>query len=542
MTYLVDGQSLTIEALYAIAVGGEKVAVSDECRAAVRRHHGQIQEWGASRRPIYGVNTGFGELAHVLVPPEWKTELQVNLLRNHATAVGSAFDEPVTRAVLTARLNCLARGHSGASEAIVDLLAEFLNCGVHPVIPEQGSLGASGDISPLCHMALPLIGEGRVIYDGVEHEAAAVLRHLGISPVELGFKEGLALINGTSASAGAAAVAMYRAQRLLSLAVLLSGLYIQALGGSTRAYAANGHLLKGHPGQITVASRIEGLLSGSGLTIDHEELMARLSAHMDAADHVADAGIYIQSAYSLRCVPQILGPILDTMTFCREIIERELNSSNDNPLLFDTAEETFHGGNFHGQYVGFACDYLGIALTQIGVLAERQINRLVDPHLNGHLPEFLALRASGLSSGLSGTQYLATSIAAENLDLAAPASVKSLASNAGNQDVVSMSLNAARKALRLSENVGTMLAVLAGCVFQALNVAGAHRISPAGRRWHEALADVVRPYDDAMPVYEYVQAVRDFAVTGPGAELAEQLAALNSDPVSVVVASGLRRR
>jgi histidine ammonia-lyase len=222
---------------------------------------------------------------------------------------------------------------------------------------------------------------------------------------------------------------------------------------------------------------------------------------------VQDVGVYIQSAYSLRCIPQILGPVLDTFAFCRRIVEQELNSSNDNPLIFDNVEDTFHGGNFHGQYLAMASDYIGIALGEIGVLVERQINRLVDPHLNGDLPDFLAWNDSGLSSGLSGTQYLATSIASENLDLVAPASVKSLASNAGNQDVVSMSLNSRRKALRLVDNVASILAVFGACLFQAGSSVGVERLSEAGRKWHQLLGKSVSTYDDEFLVQRMVDAV-----------------------------------
>ncbi|MEU4745471.1 aromatic amino acid ammonia-lyase, partial [Actinosynnema sp. NPDC023658] len=378
------------------------------------------------------------------------------------------------------------------------------------------------------HMALPISGEGRVVHGGVQRDSAGVLAELGLEPVTLGFKEGLALINGTSASTGAAVVALVRAEALLRLAVFLSGLYVQCLRGSTRAFDPRGHELKGHPGQIAVASALRELLEGNDLTREHVDLMNEISARTQDTEGVVDAGVYIQSAYSLRCVPQVLGPIHDTMRYCRTVLTRELNSSNDNPLIFETAEESFHGGNFHGQYVGMACDYLGIALTEVGVLVERQINRLVDPHLNGELTDFLALDDSGLSSGLSGTQYLATSIAAENLDLAAPASVKTLPSNAGNQDIVSMSLNSARKALTLCENVGSMLAVLAGCLFQASHLLGPQRLSPAAAAWHSALAEHVTAYRDEAPVYEMVDRVREFALGGEGRQIVGKFVDLTS--------------
>jgi tyrosine 2,3-aminomutase len=514
-----NGSDLGLDEVHAIAVDGAEVSVDPECLARVERTFARVQTWGAARRPIYGVNTGFGELAHVVVAPRLRTELQVNLLRSHASSIGERFDAVVTRAILAARLNCLIRGRSGVSTAVVRLLVELLNRRIHPIVPQQGSLGASGDLSPLSHAALVLIGEGQVEHDGVEMDAATALAQHGLVPVELAFKEGLALVNGTSASAGAAAVALTRAEVLLHQAVLLSAVYVQCLRGSDRAYDRAGHEAKGHPGQVEVAAALSDLLKGSMLTRDHVQIMDQISSRSRDTVAVADAGVFIQDAYSLRCVPQILGPVRDTLRYCAGVVHTELNSSNDNPLFYDEVEETFHGGNFHGQYVGMAADFLAIALTELGVLAERQVNRVLDPHLNGSLPDFLVLGDSGLSCGLAGVQYLATSIAAENLDLSAPASVKTIPSNGGNQDVVSMSLTAARKALRLCENVATILAVEAVCLFQACHLLGVDLLSPSTAAWHHALARHIAPYQDRQPAYLLVQAARDFLLSDAARQL-----------------------
>ena len=273
--------------------------------------------------------------------------------------------------------------------------------------------------------------------------AARALAEAGLAPVELGYKEGLALVNGTSASTAVACTALHRAERLLDVAVLLASVTVQCLRGSTRPYEPVGHALKGHPGQMAVAERMQALLAGSSLTRDHAAIMAAIRD--GSSDQVRDSGIYLQDAYTLRCVPQILGPVADTLRVCRRTLATELNSCNDNPLILDTAEGTFHGGNFHAQYTAMAADFLGIALCELGVLAERQVNRLIDPALNGDLPDFLALHNGGLACGLMGAQYLATSVAAENLDLVGPSSVKSIPSNGQNQDVVSMALNAGRR-------------------------------------------------------------------------------------------------
>jgi histidine ammonia-lyase/tyrosine ammonia-lyase len=457
-------------------------------------------------------------MAHVAIPAKYKTELQVNLLRGHAAGGGASLPEPVIRAVMLARANSLAKGYSGVSPEALTLLVDLLNNRLHPVIPEQGSLGASGDLAPLSHMALPLIGEGEVFQNGNPVPAAEALRAIGRSPVQLGFKEGLALVNGTSAMTGMAAVVLGRAYRLLNSAILLSSVMTQCLRGSTRAFDARGHELKGHRGQILVAEKLRALLADSQLTREHAELMSAIE--QQSIDVVVDTGIYLQSGYSVRCVPHVLGPVADTFDYVRKVVETELNSCNDNPLIFEEAEASFHGGNFHGQYVAMACDYLAIALTEIGVLAERQINRLVDPATNGVLPDFLALADSGLSIGMMGAQYLATSVASENLDLAAPSSVKSLPSNGQNQDIVSMGLNAARRCWRLADNVATILGVMGSVCLQASTICGPDRLSGPGREWYQALSELAPAHDESTPVYGALQRSRAFHAEGAGAELA----------------------
>lgn len=517
-----NGNDLTVGQVADIARGGAQITLAGTAMARVERAYERVTAWGEAQRPMYGVNTGFGELAHVAVPPQHMTTLQVNLLRGHAGGTGAPFGEPVVRAILAARINTLARGYSGVAPSTLKLMADMLNAGLHPVIPEQGSLGASGDLAPLSHMALPLIGEGEVMADGERLPAAAALDRHGLKPVTLGFKEGLALINGTSAMTGAACIALLDAYARAEVAILLSGIVTECLRGSTRAFDARGHELKGHPGQIRVAASMRSLLAGSKLTREHAELMSSIEEQVAGAAGVVDTGVYIQNAYTLRCVPQILGPVLDTLDFCRSIIEQELNSCNDNPLILESADASFHGGNFHGQYVAAACDYLAIALTEIGVLAERQLNRLVDPALNGDLPDFLALSDSGLACGFMGAQYTATSIASENLDLAAPSSVKSIPSNGQNQDVVSMGLNAARRCLRLNANLAAILAVLGGACYQAAHILGPERLSPAGQEWSAALSQTVKPHDEGASIDRLLTGVRTFQQSGAGEWLARR--------------------
>lgn len=507
---LVHGEGLTVHDVHRVAVDREPVEVDGSQLKTVADTCERVQRWGREGHPIYGVTTGFGELVYMSIPPRFERELQENLLRSHAAGAGEHFPDEVVRAILLARLNCLSKGYSGIGADTLLLMAQLLNRGIHPVVPEQGSLGASGDLAPLSHLALPLIGAGRVRYRGRIQDSATVLVAEGLVPVELGYKDGLALINGTSAMTGVLALAVVRAERLLRLALWASGIFVQILRGSTSAYAERGHLLKNHRGQLAVAAAIRDVLRDSGLTREHEDAMRAVATANGGGDEVVDSSEYLQNAYTLRCVPQILGPVVEAVDYARRIVEEELNSCNDNPLIFDAPETVFHGGHFHGQYVAMAADFLNIAVAELGVLAERQLNRLLDPHLNPAYPAFLALGEQGLFCGLEGAQYLATSIASENFDLAAPASIKSIPSNGQNQDVVSMGLIAARKSLRLVDNVHTIVSVLVAACYQAATLVGLDRFGPSGRGLLTVLSARVRPYrDDEGVVGDFLGAVRE---------------------------------
>jgi histidine ammonia-lyase/tyrosine ammonia-lyase len=506
---IISGENQTVQEVYDVAVNGDRVELDPRQLRKVAATYDRVQDWGTQSFPIYGVNTGFGHLINFIVPPQHKTELQRNLLLSHAAGGGPLFPDEVVRAMIVTRLNCHLKGHSGVSPQAVALWSEFLNRGLCPVVPEQGSLGASGDLATMSHLALPLIGKGFLRVHGEIRPAADVLAEQGLVPVELGYKEALALINGTSGMTGAAALALVRAYKLVKLSLVASADIVQALHGSTRPFDHRGHALKNHQGQIVVASVLRSLLAGSQRTREHADIMDAITRKV-SKEHVSDAGIFLQNAYSMRCIPQVIGPVLETLDFCRRIVEEELNSCNDNPLFFERPEESFHGGNFHGQYVAMACDYLNIAVTEIGVLLERQLNRLLDPHLNAHLPPFLASGEPGLFSGYEGGQYLATSIASENLDLASPASIKSIPSNGSNQDIVSMGLIAARKSLRLTEHVETMLAVTFGACVQATHLNDAGEYSAGIRQFHRMLAQVAPHYRDDEPLSEVIARVRDF--------------------------------
>ncbi|HEX8176351.1 MAG TPA: tyrosine 2,3-aminomutase [Pyrinomonadaceae bacterium] len=508
-----NGENLSISDVYAIAFHREPVELDTNKLDKVQTAHERIQEWGEAEYPIYGVNTGFGDLVHIIVPSQYKSELQYNLVRSHAAGGGPLFPDEVVRAIMAVRLNCLIKGYSGANPKTLELLRQLLNRGIHPVIPQQGSLGASGDLSPLAHMTLPLIGDGYVRVNGETRRSSEVLEEHNLQPIKPGYKEALALINGTSAMTGTACIALVRAYKLLQWEIIASADLLQCLGGSTRAFEARGHALKNHSGQIRIAQALRQAIAQSTLTRDHAEIMQSIKQHKASADDVVDVPVFLQHAYTLRCIPQILGPVLDTLEFSRKLVEEEVNSCNDNPLVFETPEETFHGGHFHGQYVAMASDYLNIALTEIGVLAERQLNRLLDPYLNGELPAFLAHGRAGLVCGFEGGQYLATSIASENLDIAAPSSIKSIPSNGQNQDVVSMGLISARKSLQLCENVGTILSVLVAACYQASHFIGQEKFNPTISQLHEKLSALGGQYLDDFPLNELLSRVRELVTS-----------------------------
>lgn len=519
---LLKGSGLTVNDVRSIAEGANVELCPDQMRK-VKETHLRVQGWGHEKHPMYGVNTGFGELINVIIPPQYKSALQHNLLRSHAAGGGDSFPDDVVRAIMGVRLNCLVKGYSGIGPETLGLLATLLNRGLLPVIPMQGSLGASGDLAPLSHMALPLIGHGWIRKQGKVLPAAEALQAEGLRPVELGFKEGLALVNGTSAMTGAGALALVRARHLLRLALLASADIVQCMNASTRPFDAIGHELKNHSGQVAIAAVLRKLIAGSQLVRDHYDIMAAISDKTANSTDVHETEIYLQNAYSLRCMPQILGAVADTFALCERFIEEEANSVNDNPVILDTPQSTFHGGNFHGQYVAMACDYMNIAVAEIGVLAERQMNRLVDPHLNRPLPGFLAHDRTGLFCGYEGAQYLATSIASENLDIAAPSSIKSIPSNGQNQDIVSMGLISARKSLTLCDNVGTIVSVLMAALSQASHFAGRQQYSAPIQELHRALDAVAPRYEDATPMSMLLAQTRELLLSSKGQELAARL-------------------
>lgn len=446
----IDGRTLRLADLEAICLHNTPVSLDPDAIVRMVRCRTVIEGILARGDTVYGVNTGFGHLARVRIDNDDLVALQRNLIRSHASGVGVLLDVATTRAVMVLRANVLAAGHSGVRPEVADRLVTLLNLGIHPAIPAQGSVGASGDLAPLAHLALLLIGEGEVLHGGGTRPSADALRDAGLDPIELAAKEGLALINGTQLMTGLGALVLLRAERLARLADAAAALTLEARFGSHHPFDARLHALRPHRGQVRVAASMRRLLRGGTIHPNHA-----------GCDRVQDA-------YSLRCVPQVHGASRDVLAHVRDVLEREVNAVTDNPTVFPDGEDVISGGNFHGQPIAMALDYLGLAVAELASISERRIEQLVNPRLS-ELPAFL-VRNGGLHSGFMIPQVVAASLVSENKVLAHPASVDSIPTSANQEDHVSMGPIAARKAQQILENAEQVLAIELLCAAQAADL------------------------------------------------------------------------
>ena len=494
-----DGSSLDLDALVAIARGGE-VAIADAALERVRAARAVVDEFAHHHEPTYGINTGFGNFAETTIPEHALAALQVNLLRSHAAGVGDPLPVPVVRAMMALRANVLAKGFSGIRADTLALLVAMLNARVHPVVPSRGSVGASGDLAPLAHLALVLIGEGEVLAppshqvdadvltpDRSHLTGAAALAHAALSPVVLAPKEGLALINGTQASTALLALALDAALRLARVADVAAALSIDGLQGSTRPFDARIHAARPFPGQAASAENLRNLLDGSGINAAH-----------------ANCG-RVQDAYSMRCTPQVHGAVRDALAFARRTFEIEANAATDNPMVFAGDREIVSGGNFHGAPVAIACDLIAIVVTQLATISERRAERLVNPALSG-LPAFLTTDG-GLQSGLMMAQVTAAALASELKTLAHPASVDTIPTSANKEDHVSMSMSAGLKAMRAVDLAEQVLAVELVCAAQAIDLLRPLATSPPLQRVHEIIREQVPFLDRDRPPSRDLRAI-----------------------------------
>ncbi len=440
---------LDLEDFIAVAREGRKVEIGPAARERIRRSRDRIEAILAVGIPVYGVNTGFGKFQNTRIEADKLKELQRNLILSHAIGVGEPFPAEVVRGMLLLRAQSLALGHSGAREAVVEALLAFLNRGIHPVIPSQGSVGSSGDLAPLAHMALALIGEGEVEYGGAVRPTADVLGETGLRPLVLEAKEGLALINGTQAMTSLLALFTADAETLLTSADIAAAMSLEALKGSHAPFEEAVVGLRPHPGAVETAANLRALLRDSEIRLSHESCPK------------------VQDAYSLRAVPQVHGASRDAVRHVRDVLRVELGSVTDNPLVFPEEGRVISGGNFHGQPLALAADYAGIAAAELANISERRVEQMLNPALSG-LPAFLA-EQGGLHSGLMISQYTAASLVSENKVLAHPASVDSIPTSANQEDHVSMGTIACRKARQIFENTLWVLAIEVVSAAQALD-------------------------------------------------------------------------
>ncbi len=462
---MIDGEHLTIADVIAVARHNAPVKLAPAARSEVARCRRVVERILQGSEIVYGINTGVGDLCRVIIPPDQLEQLQRNLIYSHAVGVGDPLPVDTTRAVVLLSANALSKGYSGVRVEIVDMLIELLNRGVTPMIPQKGSVGASGDLAPLAHLTLVLMGEGETWLDGTRMDGILALERLGLTPLTLQAKEGLALINGTHVMAGIGALLVHDAENLLKAAQIAGAMSLEALKGTDKPFREKIHLLRPHRGQVQVARNMRLLIQDSDLI------------------RAPDDYSRVQDAYTLRCIPQVYGATKDALAYVRGVIETELNAATDNPLVFPEDEESISAGNFHGQPIALALDFLGIAMAELGDIAERTIDRLVNPHYS-QLPAFLTGR-SGINSGFMITQYTAAALVSENKVLAHPASVDSIPTSGGQEDHVSMGTISACKAEGIIRNVEHIIAIELLCAAQALDF---HRPLQAGRATRAAHA------------------------------------------------------
>jgi histidine ammonia-lyase len=445
-----DGSSLTLEHVLAIAYDFAPVSVGDRARARVRASRSLVDQVAHRDEPTYGINTGFGNFAEVKIPADSLAELQTNLIRSHSAGVGEPLPVPVVRATMALRANVLAKGFSGIRLDTLELLVELLNRRVHPIVPSRGSVGASGDLAPLAHLALVLIGEGEAWSGRDRENGGKALQKAGLTPARLAAKEGLALINGTQASAALLGLSAGAGERLARAADIVAALSIDALRGSTRPFDPRIHDARGFPGQQTSAANLLSLMADSPINASH-----------------ANCG-RVQDAYSMRCSAQVHGAAREALAFARRVFETEANAATDNPMVFHESGDIVSGGNFHGAPVAVASDVLCLAVTQLATISERRCERLVNPALSG-LPAFLT-RHGGLESGLMMAQVTAAALTSEIKTLAHPASTDSIPTSGNREDHVSMSMAAGLKAARAVDLVRDVLACELLCACEAIDL------------------------------------------------------------------------
>ena len=504
----INGNNLTPEAVREVAVERRSVLLDPNARASVDRARAVVDALVAGNKVSYAITTGVGKLSDVRIAGEQIREMQVNLVRSHAVGVGEPLAATEVRAMMLLRANSLSKGFSGVRAEIVEALCEMLNRGVTPFVPSQGSVGASGDLAPLAHLALALIGEGECLDDkGIRIPSADALRRAQIKPVVLEAKEAVSLINGTQGMLAVGVLALLATETLVDTADVIGALTLDALHGTDAAFDERIHRARPHPGQLKTAANLRRMLEGSEIRESHRDCSR------------------VQDAYSLRCMPQVHGAVRDTLAHCRAVMETEINSAVDNPLVFvknsknaDGEGDVISGGNFHGEPVAFALDFLGIALSALAGISERRLERLVNPALNEGLPPFLAAGA-GLNSGFMMPQVTAAALVSENKILAHPASADSITTSGNKEDFVSMGMAAALKLKRIVENARNAMAIEAMAAAQALDFVAPLKTGKRGLAAYAAIRSACATMDKDRVMYQDFARIADLIASGRVAEV-----------------------
>jgi histidine ammonia-lyase len=515
-----DGQNLTLEEVVRVADGLEsQVSLAESARLRVERSRNYIEQLLAQNERIYGVTTGFGRLAEVFISPARRNELQLNLIRSHSSGLGQRLSKREVRTIMLLRANALAHGDSGCRPDLIERLLELLRLDMHPVVPEIGSVGASGDLAPLAHVALGLIGEGEMEVKGSTMPTSEALAKAGLQPLGLVEKEGLALINGTQATTALTLLALVSAEQLLNTAEVAGAMSLEGLRGTPEPFRPQIHQARPHLGQITSAAILWSLLEDSEIRESHRYNDPR-----------------VQDAYSLRCMPQVHGAAREVLRYVREVVQVEINSATDNPLVFPEQELVVSAGNFHAQIVAQAADFVAIALADIASISERRIERLLNPDLS-ELPAFLA-RDPGIQSGLMITQVAAADLLAEMKILAHPASVDSVPTNASKEDHVSMGLTAGRKVRRSVECLEYILGLELLCAAQALEFLKPLQPGRGVKRAYELVRSHVAPLDGDRVLTGDIEALRTQVKSGAFSTIA--LEASGPAPLEPETSAGRR--
>ncbi|MDQ6528512.1 aromatic amino acid ammonia-lyase [Flavobacterium sp. LHD-85] len=497
---------LSLAEFEAIIFGKNKVAISDVVQNRVNESFNFLKEFSGNK-VIYGVNTGFGPMAQYRIKESDQIQLQYNLIRSHSSGTGKPLNAECAKAAILARLNTLSLGNSGVHSSVIHLMAELINRDITPLIFEHGGVGASGDLVQLSHLALVLIGEGEVFYKGERRATAEVFEIEGLKPIQVEIREGLALINGTSVMTGIGVVNVHYAKKLLDWSLKASCAINELVQAYDDHFSEELNQTKRHKGQQEVAERMRQNLSDSTLIRKRED-------HLYSGENTEE--IFkekVQEYYSLRCVPQILGPVLETINNVASILEDEFNSANDNPIIDVKNKHVYHGGNFHGDYISLEMDKLKIVITKLTMLAERQLNYLLNSKINEILPPFVNLGTLGFNFGMQGVQFVATSTTAENQMLSNPMYVHSIPNNNDNQDIVSMGTNAAVITSKVIENSFEVLAIELITIVQAIDyLKQKDQISSTTKKWYDDIRNIIPEFKEDQVMYPFVQKVKDYLI------------------------------